>query len=293
MNLRHITKTFSLVGFTSVIVAASTLSAQAQEVQKTVSARTTANSAANTLVTDKNVSNKAADLLVQTPTNQTPTNQTPTNQTPTNQTPTNQTPTNQTPTNQTPIQPEQQTPIYPTQPQQQTPSSPTVPTSPSQTPDPAQESAPVQEQTPSTLSPGRPTRGGSSYIGVGGNIGLGGDTTLSEGAFAVYSKIGLTNNFSFRPAGLFGDNTVVLLPLTVDFPIESVTSSGVQQINVAPYIGAGAVISTGNNDDVGFLLTGGVDVPISSQFTANAGVNVGFIDDTEVGLQLGIGYNFR
>jgi hypothetical protein len=264
MNLRHFTKTFSLVGFTSVIVAASALSAQAQEAQKTVSARATVNSVANTLVADKNVSNKAADLLVQTPTNQTP-------------------------TNQTPVESEQQTPIYPTQ-QQQTPSSPTVPTSPSQTPVP--EPAPVQEQTPSTVSPGRATRGGSSYIGVGGNIGLGGDTSLSEGAFAVYSKIGLTNNFSFRPAGLFGDNTVVLLPLTVDFPIESVTSSGVQQINVAPYLGAGAIITTGDNDDVGFLLTGGVDVPISSQFTANAGVNVGFINDTEVGLQLGVGYNF-
>ncbi len=285
MNLRHFTKTFSLVGFTSVIVAASALSAQAQEVRKTVSARATVNSAANTLVADKNVSNKAADLLVQTPTNQIPSNQTPSNQTPTNQTPTNQ-----TPSNQTPVESEQQTPIYPTQPQQQTPSSPTVPTSPSQTPVP--ESAPVQEQSPSTVSPGRATRGGSSYIGVGGNIGLGGDTSLSEGAFAVYSKIGLTNNFSFRPAGLFGDNTVVLLPLTVDFPIESVTSSGVQQINVAPYLGAGAIITTGDNDDVGFLLTGGVDVPISSQFTANAGVNVGFINDTEVGLQLGVGYNF-
>jgi hypothetical protein len=42
----------------------------------------------------------------------------------------------------------------------------------------------------------------------------------------------------------------------------------------------------------GFLLTGGVDVPLSPQFTATAGVNVGFIDDTEVGLLLGVGYNF-
>ncbi len=153
--------------------------------------------------------------------------------------------------------------------------------------------APIQPVAPAPgLSPGRATRGGSSYIGVGGNIGLGGNTTLSEGSFAVISKIGLSNNFSVRPSALISDNTVFLVPLTLDFPSEPVTEGGVQQINVAPYIGAGAAISTGDDSTVGFLLSGGVDVPVSNQITANAGVNVGFIDETEVGLQLGVGYNF-
>ncbi|MFQ4145744.1 hypothetical protein [Chlorogloeopsis sp. ULAP02] len=142
------------------------------------------------------------------------------------------------------------------------------------------------------ITPGRATRGGSSYIGVGGNIGLSGDTTIGEGAFAVFSKFGLTNNFSARPGALFGDNTVILLPLTLDFPVEPVTETTQQQLNVAPYIGGGAAISTGRDSTVGFLLTGGVDVPLSNEFTANAGVNVGFIDETDVGLQLGVGYNF-
>lgn len=155
----------------------------------------------------------------------------------------------------------------------------------------SQNAADLQALAPN-LSPGRETRGGSSYIGVGGNIGLGGDTTLSKGSFSVISKIGLTNNFSIRPAALIGDNAVFLIPLTLDFPVESVTDTGVQQINVAPYIGGGAAISTGRDSTVGFLLSGGVDVPLSPQFTANAGVNVGFIDETEVGLMLGIGYNF-
>ncbi|MEB3216198.1 MAG: hypothetical protein VKN72_08185 [Nostocales cyanobacterium 94392] len=194
-----------------------------------------------------------------------------------------------------------QTP-YPTQTPQQLPQQTPYPTQqlPQQTPFPTQqipqqspEPFPEQIETPSpTLSPGRQTRGGSSYIGVGGNIGLGGGTTLSEGSFAVNSKIGLTNNFSVRPAALIGDNALFLIPLTLDFPVESVTDTGVQQINVAPYIGAGAAISTGQDSTVGFLISGGVDVPLSPQFTANAGVNVGFIDDTEVGLMLGIGYNF-
>ncbi|MEP0881592.1 hypothetical protein NDI49_08530 [Trichocoleus sp. ST-U3] len=137
--------------------------------------------------------------------------------------------------------------------------------------------------------PGRATRSGPSYIGVAGNIGLGGDTTLSEGAFAVISKIGLTRNLSVRPAALFGDNTVFLVPLTYDFP-----SQGVEQIRyrVAPYIGGGVAISTGDDSTIGALITGGVDVPLSSQFTATAGVNVGFVDETEVGLLIGVGYTF-
>ena len=44
--------------------------------------------------------------------------------------------------------------------------------------------------------------------------------------------------------------------------------------------------------NVGFLVTGGFDVPISPQFTATAGVNAGFLDKTNVELLLGIGYNF-
>jgi hypothetical protein len=142
------------------------------------------------------------------------------------------------------------------------------------------------------VEPGTATRSGPSYIGVGGNIGFGGGTTLSQGSFAVFSKVGLTQNFSFRPAALFGDNTLFLVPVTVDFPVQTVTETGQQQLGIAPYVGGGAAISTGRDSTVGFLLTGGVDVPISPEFTATAGVNVGFVDETEVGVLLGVGYNF-
>lgn len=137
--------------------------------------------------------------------------------------------------------------------------------------------------------PGRATRSGPSYIGVGGNIGFGGDTTLSEGAFAIISKVGLTRNLSVRPSVLLGDNAVFLIPLTVDFP-----SQGVEPINlgVAPYLGGGVALSTGRDNTIGALISGGVDVPLSPQFTATAGVNIGFIDETEVGLLLGVGYTF-
>ncbi len=60
----------------------------------------------------------------------------------------------------------------------------------------------------------------------------------------------------------------------------------------APYVGAGLAIATGDNSDVVPMLIASVDVPIANQFTANAGVNVAFFDDTSVGLVLGVGYNF-
>jgi hypothetical protein len=51
-------------------------------------------------------------------------------------------------------------------------------------------------------------------------------------------------------------------------------------------------ISTARDSTIGPLLTGGVDVPVSRRVTATAGVNVGFIDRTDVGLLLGVGYNY-
>jgi len=172
-----------------------------------------------------------------------------------------------------------------TTPSPQTPPSDGTPTTPSTQTPPSDGSNPPF----SDVNPGRATRSGSSYIGVGGNIGIGGDTGIGEGSFSVLSKVGLTRNLSARPSVLFGDNTTVLLPVTVDFPIEDVEAT---RFNIAPYAGGGVVISTGDDSDVGLLLTGGIDVPINSRFTATAGVNVGFVGDTDVGLVIGVGYNF-
>ncbi|NJM69117.1 MAG: beta-Ig-H3/fasciclin [Scytonema sp. RU_4_4] len=138
------------------------------------------------------------------------------------------------------------------------------------------------------ITPGRATRGVSSYIGVGGNIGLGGDSALAEGNFAAFSKIGLTRNISVRPSAVFGDDPIVLVPISFDL---SQRGSG-QGFNIAPYIGAGVAIETSDDADVAFLLSGGVDVPLGRRFTLTGSVNAAFLDDTDVGLMLGIGYNF-
>ncbi|MHC5778217.1 hypothetical protein [Nostoc sp.] len=168
--------------------------------------------------------------------------------------------------------------------------SPTPTFTPSPTPRTPIQNQPSLQKPASELLPLGATR---NYIGIGANIGLsGGNTALAQGAFTIFSKIGLTKNFSFRPAALVSDNSVFLLPVTFDFPVNSVTDLGEDQINVISYVGAGAAISTGEHSTVGFLLNGGVDVPLSPEFTATAGVNVSFLEQTDVGLLLGIGYNF-
>nr|WP_290225357.1 hypothetical protein [Trichocoleus desertorum] len=141
-----------------------------------------------------------------------------------------------------------------------------------------------------TISPGTATRSGSSYVGVGGNIGLSGRTALGNGNFAVFSKVGVTDNVSVRPAAIVGNRATFLLPVTVDFPTAAATGDG--RLSIAPYVGGGAVLSTGRDGRLRPMVTGGVDAPISDSLTATAGVNVGFLRRTEVGLQLGLGYNF-
>jgi len=147
--------------------------------------------------------------------------------------------------------------------------------------------------TQAPIVPGRSTRSGPSYIGIGGNIGLGGDTTLGDSGFAVISKIGLTRNLSARPAVVIGGNDpTVLVPVTLDFPISSVAEAGRVNLRAAPYVGGGIAISTGSSSLVRPLITAGVDVPVAPRITATAGVNFAFFDDTEIGLVLGAGYNF-
>jgi hypothetical protein len=141
------------------------------------------------------------------------------------------------------------------------------------------------------IEPGRATRGGRSYIGIGGNLGLTGGTAIGQGAFMINSKIGLTPNISFRPAVLIGESTDFLLPLTYDFILQS--ADPFEPIPFAPFVGGGVAFSTSDDNTVGFLLTGGADFPLSAQFVANAKVNAGFFGDTtSVGISLGVGYQF-
>ncbi len=144
------------------------------------------------------------------------------------------------------------------------------------------------------IDPGRRTRGGSSYVGVAGNIGIsGGDSALGDGNFAVISKIGLTSGFSVRPSAVFGDNTAVLIPVTYDFSLDSVNDPFAEPLAIAPYVGAGVALKTNDGAQVAFLVSGGVDFPLTPQFTATAAINAGFFDETDIGVLVGVGYNFN
>ncbi len=132
-----------------------------------------------------------------------------------------------------------------------------------------------------------------NWIGIGGNIGLSDneeESALARGAFVVNGKLNLVRNLSFRPAVIIGDNTTFVLPVTYDFLIPG--DDPFAPVKFAPFVGGGAAIATGDNSSVGFLFTGGVEIPLSRQFVANGSINVGFLETTDVGIQLGVGYLF-
>ncbi|WP_088889543.1 hypothetical protein [Leptolyngbya ohadii] len=64
------------------------------------------------------------------------------------------------------------------------------------------------------------------------------------------------------------------------------------RVGVAPFVGGGVAISTGSDSLIRPMITAGVDIPITNQITGVASANVGFFRQTDVGLVLGVGYNF-
>lgn len=145
------------------------------------------------------------------------------------------------------------------------------------------------------LDPRRPTTARvPNYIGIGGNLGLSDNSTstsLGDGGFVVNSKFSLTPKLSLRPAAILGNDATFLIPLTYDFVIPTVDPF--EPVRFAPFLGGGLAISTDDNNNIGFLFTGGIDVPISRAFVANASINLGFIEDeTDFGLMIGVGYTF-
>ncbi|MCP2729691.1 hypothetical protein [Limnofasciculus baicalensis] len=133
-----------------------------------------------------------------------------------------------------------------------------------------------------------------NYIGIGGNLGLSDNSTstsLGDGGFVVNGKISLTPKLSLRPAAILGNDATFLIPLTYDFLIPAVDPF--EPVRFAPFLGGGLAISTDDDNSIGFLFTGGIDVPISRAFVANASINLGFIEDeTDFGLMIGVGYTF-
>jgi hypothetical protein len=135
----------------------------------------------------------------------------------------------------------------------------------------------------------RATRSGSSYFGVGGNFGITGNSNLGGTSLALISKLGFSEFLSARPSILLlRDAATILIPVTYDFSPQRTLGN----LDIAPYFGAGIAVNTGNDTRVGALLTTGLDVPLSTNFTVNVAANLAFLRTTDFGILVGVGYNF-
>lgn len=135
--------------------------------------------------------------------------------------------------------------------------------------------------------PGSATRSSPSYFGIGGNFGITGDTSVGNQSLVILSKIGLIRFISVRPSAVidFNNDATFMLPVSFDLPTISPFGLG-----IGPYVGGGLAVST--DDGIGAAIIAGLDVPITSRFTLNAGVNVSTVGDADLGVQVGVGYNF-
>ena len=150
--------------------------------------------------------------------------------------------------------------------------------------------ASAQTQSNDPQKPDIPTR---SYTGLGGNIGLGGESTaLGDGGFSLVGRTAFTKNISLHSSTIFGGDSVGTFALTFGIPIYKSSSDRLELFY--PFVGGGVSIEELFSEfDTDGLFTAGVDVPILERITATARVNVGFADDdTDIGLLLGVGYNF-
>ena len=135
-----------------------------------------------------------------------------------------------------------------------------------------------------------PTR---SYVGLGGNIGISGEeTVLGDGGFSLVGRAAFTQNISLHTSTVFGDDNVGTFALTFGIPIYKSSASKLEMIY--PFVGGGIAVEDFFGDfEVDGLVTTGLDVPILERVTGTVRLNLGFAeDDTDVGLLLGVGYNF-
>jgi len=135
----------------------------------------------------------------------------------------------------------------------------------------------------------RATRSGPSYIGVAANFGLNGNSDLGGRSLVIITKFGLNETMAIRPSALIlGKSATFLLPLTYDFDPQQAFGNS----KFSPYLGGGVAITTGSNSTYGAMITGGIDIPWTSTFTVNVTANIAFLDTTDFGVLVGIGYNF-
>ena len=146
------------------------------------------------------------------------------------------------------------------------------------------------ESVPVSLTSGYQNNG---YIGIGSAIGLGGNTTaLGTGGIVILTKVRFSNNLSLHDATiLFGGAAATsMIIVSADFPIRNDEGKTI----VSPFIGGGAMLRYDRGLSISPAISGGIDLPISKNFTGTIRLNAGFPNNrnADVGILAGVGYNF-
>lgn len=133
----------------------------------------------------------------------------------------------------------------------------------------------------------------NGYIGIGSAIGLSGNTTaLGTGGVAILTKVRFSDNFSLHDATVvFGGGAATsMIIVSADLPIRNDTG----QTIISPFIGGGVMLRYTEGLHISPAISGGIDLPISKDFTGTVRLNAGFPNNrhADVGILVGAGYNF-
>jgi hypothetical protein len=146
---------------------------------------------------------------------------------------------------------------------------------------------------PAAAQSAPPSKSPTSYLGIGSGIGINGNTTSlgTGGGLAILSKVGFTENLSLHDATvLFGNGAATsMIILTADFPIRNQKGETV----ISPFIGGGAMLRYNEGLFISPAISGGIDIPLSRNFTGTVRINAGFPSDrnADIGILIGAGYN--
>ena len=130
-----------------------------------------------------------------------------------------------------------------------------------------------------------------NYFGIGGAIGLedAGETALGDGGFSILGRFSFTDRFSIHSSSIISGDNLISIAATAGTPIKNKETA---RTIVFPFIGVG--ISADTEDfNIDPVATGGVDVPINRLITGTIRINANFGDETDLGLLLGVGVDFK
>ncbi len=106
-----------------------------------------------------------------------------------------------------------------------------------------------------------------SYVGAGVRAGFDDPTSFVIDSKAKFLEIGSAATLSARPSVLFGDDTELRLPISVEISISD---------GFYPYAGAGVAYNADGSSRVDPLITGGIDIGVARNLVVDVNLNMLF-----------------